>query len=665
MERGGKIGLAQYEEKERPDCRRYMPGLDGLRALAVMAVIAYHLDLPWAPGGLLGVCIFLVLSGYLITDILAAQWYNSRSINLKDFWLGRIRRLLPALFTMLGGVMLWIYLFDPSRLSSLWDEILAAVFYSSNWWLIFQQVSYFDSFGPPSPLGHLWSLAVEEQFYLLWPLLLGLGLCYVPRKSRLISLITALAIASAAAMALIYQPGLDPNRVYYGTDTRAFALLIGAVLALMWPSRQLSTDLSSRQRLKLDAAGGTALVAVLAMIWFSNQYQSFLYYGGLVLFSIISAVLVAVLAHPASRLGRLFGFPPLRWLGVWSYGIYLWHYPVILLSSPSINTAGVDMLLAVKQTVLSIILAALSWYFIENPIRHGKWQQPWAQLANAFRLRLGLLRRPGKASLTSVMCVVAVIVLALSGCSMISQAQPKGTPSELLNANKTADTAPCPEGESNGAGAAFPPVTDGANQVSGPKHQPNGGGNVIVDDSVMEGENGVEAPAAEDTVNQELEQHPGFTGRGVTVIGDSVMVGVEPELKRLFPDMVVDAAVGRQMYQAPQVIENLQSHGDLGKTVIIELGANGAFTEKQFMDILNLLGNDRKVVIINARVPKPWESTVNQVLARIAATHSGVDMIDWHSASSGHDEYFRTDGVHLQAAGVKAYVSLLLKALTP
>ncbi|MDD4170535.1 MAG: acyltransferase, partial [Desulfotomaculaceae bacterium] len=308
--------------------RRYMPGLDGLRALAVFAVIAYHLNLPWAPGGLLGVCIFFVLSGYLITDILLAQWNLSASMNLKDFWLGRARRLLPALLTMLSLVMLWIYLYDPNRLSSLWNEALAAVFYSSNWWLIFHKVSYFDSFGPPSPLVHLWSLAVEEQFYLLWPLLLGLGLRYIPRRGRLIGLITALVIASATAMAVIYQPGLDPNRVYYGTDTRAFALLIGAVLALLWPSQKLSADLSPRKRMTLDAAGGAALLAVLAMIWLSNQYQSFLYYGGLLLFSIISAVLVAVLAHPASRLGRLFGISPLRGLGMWSSGIYLWHHPV-------------------------------------------------------------------------------------------------------------------------------------------------------------------------------------------------------------------------------------------------------------------------------------------------------------------------------------------------
>ncbi|MEA4926181.1 MAG: acyltransferase family protein [Syntrophomonadaceae bacterium] len=628
MERDGKTGLAEVYGKEQGGARRYMPGLDGLRALAVLAVIAYHLNLPGAPGGLLGVCIFFVLSGYLITDILVTQWKISGGMNLKEFWLGRARRLLPALFVMLAGVIIWLSLYDPGRLSSLWNDVGAAVFYSSNWWLIFHQVSYFDSFGPPSPLGHLWSLAVEEQFYLVWPLLLGLGLRYVPRRGRLIGLITALAIISAVAMAIIYQPGMDPSRVYYGTDTRAFALLVGAVLALVWPSRQLSTALPSRHRKILDAAGGAALLAVLLMIWQSNQYQSFLYYGGLLLFSIFSAVLVAVLAHPASRLGRIFGIPPLRWLGVWSYGIYLWHYPVIVLTSPGINTGGLNITRAFAQTVLSIALAAVSWYFIENPIRHGKWKKYWEWLSYGLRWRPRHFGVRGRTTAVSIILIVSVFILALSGCSMISQAQQQSSPAEVVSAT---DPATAPAGTES-------PGND---------------------------ENEAATPASTETVNQEAEKNGVVTGKGITIIGDSVMVEVGPELKKLFPDLLVDAAIGRQMYQAPQIIKNLKDQGRLGKTVVIELGANGAFTEKQFMDILNLLGSDRRIVVINTRVPKPWESVVNQILAQTAAADPNIELVDWYSASSGHNEYFYKDGVHLQAAGVQAYVALVADAVTP
>ena len=619
----------QRDGRNQLDARRYMPGLDGLRALAVLAVIAYHLNLPWAPGGLLGVCIFFVLSGYLITDILVAQWQFSGGLNLKEFWLGRARRLLPALFVMLAGVIVWLSFCDPGRLSSLWKDVIAAVFYTSNWWLIFHQVSYFASFGPPSPLGHLWSLAIEEQFYLLWPLLLWMGLRYIPRRGRLIKLIMALAVTSAISMAIIYQPGMDPSRVYYGTDTRAFALLIGAALALVWPSRRLSADLLPRRRLFLDAAGGAALLAMLLMIWQSNQYQTFLYSGGLFLFAIISAVLVAVLAHPASRLGRLFGMQPLRWLGVCSYGIYLWHYPVIILTSPGFNTEGLSIVLAGEQMLLSILLAAVSWYFIEDPIRHGKWKKQWKGLSIVLRHRPRLLVAHGKATLTSIILIMFVFISVVSGCSLISHADQQSIPTRAAGKTKTEQT-----------------IKPAENQVQESM------------DNETESQAGTEA-------NGDTDKRDVFTGKGVTAIGDSVMVEVGPALQKLFPDIVVDGKIGRQMYQAPQVIKNLKDQGILGNTVIIELGANGAFTEKQFADILELLGNDRQIVLINNRVPKPWESVVNHLLSQAAEDNSNIKLVDWYTASSGHNEYFYSDGVHLQQAGVQAYVSLVTDAVNP
>ena len=207
--------------------------------------------------------------------------------------LRRARRLLPALFVMLAGVMLWLLLCAPERLASLKNEVLAAVFYSSNWYLILHHVSYFESFGPPSPFGHLWSLAVEEQFYLFWPLLLGLGLRRIPQRKWIIGGTVVIALTSAAAMALIYIPGIDPSRVYYGTDTRAFALLAGALLAMVWPGGKMSADLSGKKRLTLDTVGSMGLLVVLLMIWKTNQYQTFLYQGGLLLFSAAAACVCA------------------------------------------------------------------------------------------------------------------------------------------------------------------------------------------------------------------------------------------------------------------------------------------------------------------------------------------------------------------------------------
>jgi len=424
--------------------QRYMPGLDGLRAVAVLAVIAYHLQLPFAPGGLLGVGVFFTLSGYLITDLLLGQHAASGQIRLTDFWLRRARRLLPALFVMLAVVAAWVALLDRAQLPGLRPAMAAAAGYVSNWWLIAQHSSYFARFGPPSPLGHLWSLAVEEQFYLIWPWLLLLGLRAAPgRRGRywLAAATLALAAASAAEMALLYHPGYDPTRVYDGTDTRAFALMIGAALAFAWPSRLLRSDLGTRGRWLLDGAGAAGLIGILLLVWRTGQYSPFLYPRGMVLLSAATAAVVAASASPASRVGRALGWGPLRWLGVRSYGIYLWHYPIIVLTTPADGSESLAR--GAAQLAASVAAAALSWRFIEEPIRHGAIGRLWARLRGG-----GWRAVPGQgwAALGATSVAAAIAACGLAG--LVPAVSP-GTPvvsaaSSLLgsSADQTVDTSP-------------------------------------------------------------------------------------------------------------------------------------------------------------------------------------------------------------------------------
>jgi peptidoglycan/LPS O-acetylase OafA/YrhL len=385
--------------------QRYLPGLDGLRAVAVAVVVAYHLRLGWAGGGLLGVGIFFTLSGYLITDILVGQWRSRGRINLRDFWMRRARRLLPALFVVLAVVAAWASIVYPGQLTSLRGDIVAAALYVSNWWFIAQNASYFSRFGAPSPLGHLWSLAVEEQFYLVWPWIVLAGGTLLTRKMRLttrqagvaaVAVTLVLAAASFVALALAFHPGVDPTRAYEGTDTRAGGLLVGAALALVWPTRRARparkpaakhsvaakhsgrATATTRQKESaglatalLDAAGVIGLVVIALMIWRSGEYSPFLYQGGLLLLSVATAMVIAAVVHPATRLGRVLGVGPLRWLGVRSYGIYLWHYPVIVLTAPGANPDGAAM--SGERQVLTagacVAVAALSWALVEDPIR--------------------------------------------------------------------------------------------------------------------------------------------------------------------------------------------------------------------------------------------------------------------------------------------------------
>ncbi|HEV2244376.1 MAG TPA: acyltransferase, partial [Streptosporangiaceae bacterium] len=391
--------------------QRYMPGLDGVRALAVLAVIAYHEQLGWAPGGLLGVGVFFTLSGYLITDLLLGQWSARGRLQLADFWMRRARRLLPALFVMLAVVTAWVTLADRARLSGLRGAVAAAATYSSNWYLIIQNQSYFARFAPPAPLDHLWSLAVEEQFYLAWPWLLLLGvLCLrawgrtgrgMPgRRTGTVGWLAVptlvLAAASGVATIALYHPGLDPTRVYEGTDTRALGLLIGAALAMAWPSRRPAPS-ARAVRVLVDVGGVAGLAVIALLIWRTGQYSPFIYRGGLIALSVATAAVLAAAACPGTWNGRVLGWGPLRWLGVRSYGIYLWHYPIIVLTSPANSTENLTR--AALQTAATIAVAALSWRFVEEPIRHGALGRLWARVRSPGRLpRRAQLSGPARAA---------------------------------------------------------------------------------------------------------------------------------------------------------------------------------------------------------------------------------------------------------------------------
>ncbi|TDY42591.1 peptidoglycan-N-acetylmuramate O-acetyltransferase [Alicyclobacillus sacchari] len=630
---------------------RYMPGLDGLRALAVLAVIAYHLNLSWAPGGLLGVQVFFVLSGYLITDLLIAQWKRNGRILLGDFWLRRARRLLPAMFSMLVAVMAWVWFEDRTQFTQFRQDAIASICYVSNWWFIFHKVSYFASFGRQTPLGHLWSLAVEEQFYLIWPLVLILGLRFLRRRGSMLIATLALALVSALWMGILYQPGLDPSRVYYGTDTRAFGLLIGASVAFVWPSSQFSRGLTVSVRRWLDVVGFLALLCILWMIWQTNEYENFLYRGGLFLLSIATAVLVACLAHPDTRLGRLFGMQPLRWLGVRSYGIYLWHFPIIVLTTPLMDANQFNGGRAAAQVLASIVIAALSWRLLEEPIRRLGRRKHVGAPDRTVRVRR---RHPGRWAFAG--SAAAVVVLFCAGMTAYAPT----VVATLGNDVRELDHQGGPQTDTDGTHPVKSTVGNGASgsgkAINRAPHSSTGAGTAIEKTTV-------------DTTGHEKAQPISAkapkteSGVGVSAIGDSVMVDATPYLQKLLPGIVCDGMVGRQMYQAPEAVAQLKAKGELGDIVIIELGTNGPFSKSQLVSLLQSLGPVKRIILVNTRVPRPWQNVVNQTLAQVAQTFPHTELVDWYQASAGHSAYFYEDGVHLNPQGAAFYASLLAKAV--
>ena len=400
----------------------YLPALDGLRAIAVAAVVAYHLGSDAVPGGLLGVGIFFTLSGFLITGILRSTVERTGGLDLRHFWLRRARRLLPAVVLMLVVVLAVIALSNQGDLGVRAAETVAALFYVSNWTTISLGVSYFARFNGPGPLDHLWSLAVEEQFYVFWPLIVwGLITLFRKRWDRVALVTLGLAVVSFVAMWLIATPGFDNTRAYEGTDTRAGGLLVGAALGMLWRPAKISANVPTGGRVVIDGAGVVALVAIALLLTRTDEYSMFLYRGGILILSLATALLIAVATHPASLVGKAVGVPPLRWLGERSYGIYLWHLPVIIFLPASVleDSPWRPVLLC----VIIVALAALSWSLVEDPIRRrgllGALRRGRENRAWAGQQTRATSRGHGTPLLGNVLALVLVATAGLTALSVM------------------------------------------------------------------------------------------------------------------------------------------------------------------------------------------------------------------------------------------------------
>jgi peptidoglycan/LPS O-acetylase OafA/YrhL len=423
---------------------RYLPALDGLRALAILAVIAYHLNYGWASGGYLGVDLFFVLSGFLITSLLVEEREGTGRVKLAAFWGRRARRLLPALLVMLAALSIWVAV-NPGRtdLSQLRGDGLATIFYFANWHLLLAHQNYFTQFQAPSPLAHTWSLAIEEQFYLVWPfvVLAVLGWRGSRRAGdwrRTGSVVTiGGTVLSAAWMAYLWHSGAGIDRVYYGTDTRAFDLLVGASAAMIASYRPQP---SSRVRKLLHVASPVCLV-VFVVVWVLGGARAlsgdsgftlpnFMFYGGFLIFALAAAVLVSdVRQLDRGPVGRLLSLRPLRWVGRISYGLYLWHLPVIVeLNSQRLGFSGVA--LAAVQVAVTFAVSALSFYLIERPIRRTRL----SRIPKPTRVGIA----PAGMALTAVAVLLATVPAAAAP-SQVVEVSPKAPGAGRMTAQRAVD----------------------------------------------------------------------------------------------------------------------------------------------------------------------------------------------------------------------------------
>ncbi len=630
------------QPRRRKIQRNYLPAVDGLRTLAVGAVLAYHLNLPWAPGGLVGVTTFFVISGFLITGILSAELAEKHTIDLKRFWVRRIRRLFPAIALVLVATALTAWFVNQGLLYKLKTDLLPSLLWVTNWWYIFRQESYFDAMASPSPVLHFWSLSIEEQFYIIWPLIMLFLYKKGARRRGLRKICLVLAIASAAAMFFLYTPGADPSRIYYGTDTRAFSLLAGAYLALRWPvyirsPRPFDAMCPAAKQQRIKIAGYVSMAGLVLMSCLVSGTDAFWYRGGLALASVFSAVVIAAITIPGSQLGRVFASKPMVWLGTRSYGIYLWHYPILLLMNPS-NGGDPSVLKIILEVAIIVGVSELSYRFVEDPLRHGVIGKTIKAYKAGELSGMALKKAVAATATCAVLLASTGVALAVvqnpnQGQGLLTQEDiDAGTNEGTIVADKTATTT---DGSGDG---------DASSNADGE----NNGDAAATDAS--------QAASAED---ENIE----ITGYEPLMIGDSVSIGLTDEFHQAYTGGLIDACGSRQIEMGQAVYDYYRDLGKVGHTVILALGTNGSFTAEQLEDFIADIGSEREIWIVNNRVPSSWHRTTNQTIASVAANHDNVHVIDWESYSTASDEWIGADGIHLTYAGREAYMQMIVDAI--
>lgn len=606
-------------------------GLDGLRGLAVLAVLIYHAELGFLPGGFLGVDIFFVLSGFLITSILIQEINQTGRIDRATFYLRRIRRLMPALFVMLLFVVVVVGFWVNDAAYPVRRDLPWALTFVLNWSYIFFDESYFVSISRPPLLQHLWSLSIEEQFYVIWPIvLIGLAsLKLIGARLRFVIFSVAVigAIASTIWMAYLsikngYPTPNDPSRVYFGTDTHSMGLLIGCAAAALWSPTKFSRVLTHDRRNVLNLISLSAFAGLLYYLFFVTEFDQALYIYGFALVSLFTAIVVILATHPGLRIGKLLSFKPLVWLGDRSYGIYIWHWPIFMLLRPGIDVSWSENLNTVIRFVLVLLIADLSYRFVEIPIRNGiigrkleNWKQSGiprpkfiqlvsliAALTLIFTSAIGMYRAPA---------ANAQNVIGFDGITSIDQ-DPTGAPA-------APSPSPTPE-----ATISIPPDAD----------------------------------APEPTQEQiTIAKYP------LAIFGDSVVLSAVNPLTETLGDIAIDAEIGRQPAEIAERIELRRSEQRLGTDVVIHMGSNGLITKKDLEPILQDLSDRRRVVVVNVQVPRKWKKQSNEMINELVPLYPNVRLADWAAVSSGKRKFFAPDGVHLTKRGGRALAELIQATL--
>lgn len=642
---------------------RRVAGLDGLRALAVLLVLVYHLFPGTMEGGVVGVDAFFVISGFLITSLLLTERRRTGSTDLRRFWTRRLRRIVPALVIAVVVVVSVAACLGGDVLLGVRRQVVGAIALVYNWAEIAAGSSYFD-LAQPLLLTNVWSLAVEEQFYLVWPLvLIALLRGGLERSRTRRAAVVALALAAASAVEAITLActGASPSRVYMGTDTHAFGLMAGAALAL-WhghatdPSGPGGDDAVAHPTLRSDllaargGAGWLGLAGLVACAWWGDDGAAggswagaptlWLLAGSACALAVVQALTPEVVeaGGPGAGLAWLLERAPLRWVGARSYGLYLWHWPLWVLAFYTVPSSWDPWLVGGGVTALSVGAAAVSYTLIESPIRRLGVRGWLAEATQAGPRKIVAL----SGMLTSILLLVGVAFAMQPRHSSAQDAIEQGAQALAAATAQVTETsgAQDPTGEAGeaGEGGAAGEAGDG-------------------------GASGEAAPSAQASADATPVVPPGDQ---VSVVGDSVALAAAGGLDAAMPGIAVDAKVSRQFYDALPTLQAMDAQYGPRRFVVVALATNGTFAPEDLEAILDYLGADRRLVMVTGFGPArtTWIPGDNQMIADFAAEHPDqVAVADWHAAISGRTDLLAQDQVHPGAEGGRIYAQTVADAL--
>lgn len=622
--------------------------LDGMRALAIVAVVLYHLRPSVLPGGFIGVTVFFVLSGFLITrsvvSALDKGTFSYRRYLLRRFW----RLFFPIVITIALSAAL-TYLFAPSLLLKVQSNCLPATLFVSNWFYIFRNVPYFAAAGLPSPLTHLWFLGVLAQFYVLWPLIVYL-LLKVRRAAPAITAV--LIVASAAAMAIFWMAGEDVTHAYYGLDTRAAELLVGAFLAFIFPQASPGRGSEAKAKtgkgalLQVLAAGSLAGLIVFAIG--GNGEMSAMYLGGFLLAAILSALIIRAAVSEEAVISKLLSNSVFNYLGSRSFALYLVHFPILLMLNPATRTVPPTWWQQLLQLLLVAVAAEVFYHLAESPatLLSALWKKPGekkaAKLKSQSRLR--------KVQLT-VFAVLSVLSLVVAGILVFYPAnweQLAKNRAVQLRPELAATSAPSPKVEKQKAKEKDEKDKERKKQEEEPK------GIKPVAKKV---------PNNLDTTGWQIDPATGTCNADVLIIGDSVTDEATPAIKKVLPNAVVDGKTSRQIQRGPEVLAKYQNQGIRPRVLVYALGSNGVLYGDRLVQKLIDTAQGRPMFLVTIRDPNPLQDINNEILNRLANNNPNVGIIDWWAASEGHREYLVDDGTHPTNAGAAVIANLYKQAL--